>query len=180
MMSGMGRRPIALIGLMGAGKSAVARLLGERLGASMADLDAMVEAAEGCAVAEIFARSGEAHFRSCESELLVEVLRTGVRVIACGGGIVLDPENRRALREHCRVVWLDVSPAEAARRVSTAGGAGAERPLLAGGAPQERLAALLAVRAPLYAETAHLRVVTDGLSCAEVVERILAPESPGQ
>ncbi len=176
----MDRRPIALIGLMGAGKSAVARLLGERLGASMADLDAMVEAAEGRAVAEIFARAGEEHFRRRESELLTEVLRTGVRVLACGGGIVLDPENRRALREHCRVVWLEVSPAEAARRVSAAGAPAAERPLLAGDGPCERLAALLAARTPLYEETAHLRVDTDGLAPADVVARILAPESPAR
>jgi shikimate kinase len=172
----MERRPIALIGLMGAGKSAVARMLGERLGASMADLDAMVEAAEGRAVAEIFARAGEEHFRRRESELLTEVLRTGVRVIACGGGIVLDPENRRALRERCRVVWLEVSPAEAARRIAAAGGPLPLRPLLAQGVPAQRLAALLAERAPLYEETAHARVTTDALAPAEVVERILAPK----
>jgi shikimate kinase len=170
------RRPIALIGLMGAGKSAVGSLLGERLGGSMADLDAMVEAAEGCSVAGIFARSGEAYFRRREGELLTEVLRTGVRVVACGGGIVLDPAHRAALRAHCRVVWLEVSPAEAARRVGAGGVPGAVRPLLAGHPPQERLAELLAARAPLYAEVAHLRVETDGLSPGEVVARILAPE----
>lgn len=170
------RRPIALIGLMGAGKTAVARLLGECLGASMADLDAMVEAAEGCTVAEIFARSGEAHFRRREGELLGDVLRTGVHVIACGGGIVLDPAHRNALRAQCRVVWLEVSPEEAARRLSASGAPGAGRPLLAGGTPRQRLAELLAERAPLYAEVAQLRVNTDGLSPADVVERILAPE----
>ena len=179
MVRRMERRPIALIGRMGAGKSAVGRVLGERLGASMADLDAMVEAAEGCTVAELFARSGEAYFRRRESELLTEVLRTGVRVLACGGGIVLDVGNRRALRAHCRVVWLEVSPAVAARRISASGAPGAERPLLAGGIPAERMAALLAARRPLYEETAHLRVDTDGLSPDDVVGRILAPESPG-
>jgi shikimate kinase len=178
-MTRMERRPIALIGLMGAGKTAVARLLGERLGASMADLDAMVEAAEGRSVAEIFTHAGEEHFRRCESELLTEVLRTGVGVIACGGGIVLAPENRRALRERCRVVWLEVTPAEAARRIAAAD-SGAERPLLADGVPGERLAALLAARAPLYEETAHARVNTDGLSPGDVVQRILAPEGPAR
>jgi shikimate kinase len=170
------RRPIALIGLMGAGKTAVARLLGERLGASVADLDAMVEAAEGCTVAEIFARSGEAHFRRREGELLAEVLRTGVRVIACGGGIVLDPAHRSALRAQSRVVWLEVSPGEAARRLSASGIPGAGRPLLAGTVLEERLTELLAERSSLYAEVAQLRVNTDGLSAADIVERILAPE----
>lgn len=177
MVKPMERRPIALVGLMGAGKSAVGRVLGERLGASMADLDAMVEASEGCTVAELFARSGEAYFRRRESELLTEVLRTGVRVLACGGGIVLDPENRSALHEQCRVVWLQVSPEEAARRVCAAGAPGVERPLLAAGIPVERMAALLAARTPLYEEISHLRVSTDGLSPDEVAGRILAPES---
>jgi shikimate kinase len=175
-MKRMDRRPIALIGLMGAGKTAVARVLAERLGASMADLDAMVEAAEGCSIAELFSRAGESHFRRREGELLTEVLRTGVRVIACGGGIVLDPAHRAALREQCRVVWLEVSPAVAARRVSAEGEPGTVRPLLAGGATEERLAALLAERAPLYEETAHLRVSTDALTPAEIVDRIQSPE----
>ena len=176
----MEQRPIALVGLMGAGKSAVARVLGERLGASVADLDAMVEAAEGCTVAELFERSGEPRFRRLEGELLTEVLRTGVGVVACGGGIVLDPAHREALREKCRVVWLEVSPDEAARRVSAGGVPGAQRPLLAGGAARERLAALLAERAPLYAEVAHQRVNTDGLTTAEVADRVLAPERPAR
>ena len=85
-------RPIALIGLMGAGKTTVARVLGERLGASVADLDAMIEAEEGRPIAELFAHEGEAWFRRREGELLDRVLRDGVRVVACGGGIVTDPE----------------------------------------------------------------------------------------
>src|SRR5690242_13733654 len=146
-------RPIALIGLMGAGKTAVARALGERLGSSVADLDAMIEAVEGRSIAELFEREGEAWFRRRERELLEQALGSGIRVIACGGGVVLDPANRRRLREACRVVWLEVSAGEAARRVSAAGARPASlRPLLAGGPPEARLAALLAERAPLYAE----------------------------
>jgi shikimate kinase len=168
-------RPIALIGLMGAGKSAVASGLGERLGASAADLDAMIEAVEGCTIAELFERSGEVSFRRREGELLARVVASGVRVIACGGGIVLDPAQRLLLRESCFVVWLEVSPAEAARRIERGPGApAATRPLLAGGIAADRLAALLAAREPHYAECAHLRVPTDGLSTAEVVDRVLA------
>src|SRR5690349_24908644 len=126
-----GERPIALIGLMGAGKSAVARVLGERLGVSVADLDGMIEAVEGGSVSELFERAGEAWFRRRESELLAEALRSGVRVVACGGGIVLDPARRKLLRERCRVVWLEVPAAEAAQRVSAEGGV-ATRPMLAG------------------------------------------------
>jgi shikimate kinase len=170
------QRPIALIGLMGAGKSAVARALGERLGCSVADLDAMIEGAEGLPVAEVFAQRGESHFRRLEGVLLAQVLRAGVRVIACGGGIVLDPARRRLLRERCHVVWLEVSPAEAAGRVTAHGDAGATRPLLAGHDPRARLETLLADRASLYAEVAHARVRTDGRTPDDVAARVLESE----
>jgi shikimate kinase len=170
-----GPRPIALIGLMGAGKSAVARVLGERLGVSVADLDGMIEAVEGCSVAELFERAGEAWFRRRESELLAEALRSGVRVVACGGGVVLDPGRRRLLRERCRVVWLEATPEVAAARLETAGGVAASaRPLLAGRPARERLAELLEARAPLYAEAAHARVSTDGRSPEQVADAVLA------
>ena len=166
-------RPIALIGIMGAGKSAVARVLGERLGVSVADLDGMIEAVEGCSVAELFERAGEAWFRRRESELLAEALRSGVRVVACGGGVVLDPERRRLLRERCRVVWLEVSPEDAAERVSAAGEPGRTRPLLQGGEPEARLRELLADRAVLYAEAAHVRVPTGGRTPDQVASAVL-------
>ena len=170
------RRPIALIGLMGAGKSAVAQALGERLGVSVVDLDRMIESIEGCTVVELFERAGEPWFRRREGELLVDALGSGVRVVACGGGVVLDPTHRQLLRARCHVVWLEVSPEEAARRVlDAAGGDPARtRPLLAGGPPEERLRALLAERQPLYAEAAHHRIVTTGQTPGEVAVAVLA------
>jgi shikimate kinase len=155
---------------MGAGKSATARILGERLGTAVADLDAMIEAEEGASVAELFERAGEGYFRRRESELLERALAAGARVLACGGGVVLDPARRALLRERCRVVWLEVSPAEAARRV---GPKGLGRPLLEGGDPLGRLETLLAARAPLYAEVAEARVRTDGLSTGQVAVQVL-------
>jgi len=163
-------RPIALVGLMGAGKSAVARVLGERLGGAVADLDAMLEAEAGCSVAELFARDGEPAFRRRESRLLDQALAAGADVVACGGGIVLSPTARGVLRDRCRAVWLEVGPAEAAQRVRATLG---DRPLLAGGDPRARLEALLAERAPLYTEVAVARVATDRLGPAEVAEAVL-------
>jgi shikimate kinase len=163
-------RPIALVGLMGAGKSAVARELGERLGTVVADLDAMIEADAGCTVAELFERAGEATFRRREGERLRQSLAAGARVIACGGGVVLDPSHRALLRERCTVVWLEVDPATAARRVAAEAG---RRPLLADGDPVGRLAELLAARAPLYAEAAHLRIPTEGRDAAAVASDLL-------
>ena len=166
-----GTKPLALVGLMGSGKTETARALAQAMGASLADLDAMLEAIEGASITELFARSGEAWFRRRESELLAQAISDGVRVIACGGGIVLDPARRRTLRDECETVWLEVTPEEAARRVGSAPGT---RPLLAGGDPVARLTALLAERTPLYAEVASLRVDTDGRTPVEVAELVLA------
>jgi shikimate kinase len=135
----------------------------------------MIEAVEGCSVAELFERAGEAWFRRRESELLAESLRSGVRVVACGGGIVLEPAHRKLLRERCRVVWLDVDPAEAARRTAAAGARGpGGRPLLAGAEPAVRLAELARERSPLYAEAAGFRIATDGRTPEQVADAVLA------
>jgi shikimate kinase len=166
-----GEPAIALIGLMGAGKSEVARRLAERLGASVADLDAMLEAEHGRSIAAQFASDGEPAFRRRESVILRRALDAGARVIACGGGVVLDPANRALLRERCRVVWLEVSPAEAAHRVAATPDV---RPLLEGGDPRERLAALADARSRLYADTAHHRVATDGRDPDQVADAVLA------
>jgi shikimate kinase len=163
-------RPIALVGLMGAGKSVVARVLGERLGAAVADLDAMLEAEEGCAVAELFERDGEPAFRRRETRLLEQALAAGADVVACGGGIVLSPAARGVLRDRCRAVWLEVTPEEAARRVRETLGT---RPLLAGRDPRARLEALLAERGPLYAGVAVARVPTGDLDPGGVAEAVL-------
>lgn len=162
-------RPIALIGLTGAGKSAVARVLGERLGTVVADLDQMLEAEEGLTVSGLFARSGESWFRRREAEIFEQALRAGAGVVACGGGVVLEAASRRALRERCRVVWLEVPPAEAARRVA---GELGTRPLLAGRDPETALEDLLARRTPLYAEAAEFRIATLGLTPEAVAEQI--------
>lgn len=163
---------------MGAGKSVVARVLGERLGAAVADLDAMLEAEEGCTIAELFQRDGEPAFRRREVRLLEQALAAGAHVVACGGGIVLSPVARGVLRTRCRAVWLEVAPSEAAKRLREVL---VTRPLLAGGVAGDRLDALLAERAPLYAEVAVARVRTGGLDpgqVAEAVLRSLAPPMP--
>lgn len=171
-MSATPARPLALVGLMGAGKTAIARILGERLGVSVADLDAYLESAEGCSISELFEREGEAYFRRREGEVLRQALGVGARVIACGGGVVLDPAHRALLRERCDVVWLEVSPAEAARRLAGA----TDRPLLRGAPAEARLETLLAERSPLYAEVAHRRVDTEALDPEAVADAILADE----
>jgi shikimate kinase len=164
-------KPIALVGLMGAGKTAVAHALGERLAVSVADLDAMIEAEQGCSIAELFAREGEPAFRRREGEVLRSALASGARVIACGGGIVLDPAHRASLAQSCRVVWLRVTPAEAARRVLA--DARNRRPLLEGEPAEERLVELLRSRAPLYEDVASAVVDTTGRTPEQAAAAVL-------
>ena len=163
-------RPIALIGLMGAGKSAVARALATRLGGPSVDLDQRIEDDAGDTVARVFDREGEAGFRVREKAALDAALESQPAVIACGGGIVLDPANRSTLRERCRTVWIEVPPAVAARRVAANP---EERPLLDGGRIENRLEALLRERAALYEAVASIRVDGALASPERVAETIL-------
>lgn len=161
--------PIALIGLSGAGKSTVARVLAERLGWAWADSDTLIAQAEGRPVAAIFAAEGEAYFRKREAATVAEALGRGSLVLATGGGAVLHAESRALLRERAFVAWLD-APDEAL--IARLRAHDEERPLLADN-PAARLAALRDARAPLYAGIAHVVVATAGLTPTEVAERIL-------
>lgn len=167
---GTNPKPIALVGLMGAGKSSVAHALGQRLGGPVCDLDELVEAAAETEVAELFEREGEAGFRRRETDALEQALTTEPRVLATGGGIVTQERNRAILRDRCRVVWLTVTPAEAARRVRAQVNV---RPLLKGAAVEERLEMLLRERTALYEMVAEFQVPTDGRTAAEVAEAVL-------
>lgn len=146
-------RNIYLVGLMGAGKSSVARELARLLGREAADTDAEVVRAAGRSIPEIFAAEGEAGFRSREAAALALLAGRSDLVIATGGGIVLRAENRERMRATGRVFYLHAPAEELHRRVARGGIPG--RPLLAGGDPLGTLRRLLAERDPLYRATAH-------------------------
>lgn len=156
---------IVLVGAPGSGKSTVGRRLAARLGLPFHDVDAVIESQVGKPVVEIFADDGEAVFRAFEESTTADLLsRPGV--LALGGGAVLSPATRNALRGY-RVVWLQVSAPNAARRV----GLNEARPLLLGNV-RGTLIRLLAERTPLYAEVATESVSTDEHGVAAVVDRI--------
>ena len=162
-------RPIALVGIPGAGKSAVAPRLATLLGGRAEDLDERLEAETGQRVRELFAERGEPDFRRLETRALEHAIAAGARVIACGGGIVTGAESRALLARRCHVVWLEVSPAEASRRLD---GERDRRPLLAGGDLESRLRELLDARAEWYRAVAAVRERTDGRSPDQVAATI--------
>jgi shikimate kinase len=156
------------VGAPGSGKSTVGARLAQRLGLAFSDVDAVIESRVGKPVAEIFADDGEAVFRAFE-ESTTAVLLGRPGVLSLGGGAILSPVTRKALRGH-RVVWLQVSAPAAAKRV----GLNEARPLLLGNV-RGTLIRLLAERTPLYAEVATETISTDDLGVADIVDRIAGP-----
>ena len=165
-------RPIALVGLMGAGKSTVGQRLATRLGLPFVDVDAEIERAAGLDLPSIFDRYGEAAFRDCERRVVARLAEGPAQVIATGGGAFVDESTRRLLLARCHVLWLDAPLERLAARVGRRGG----RPLLDGRDPIAVLAELAAARAPFYAE-AHIRINASG-DRDETVARILAALPP--
>ncbi|MEO6233967.1 MAG: shikimate kinase [Thermomonas sp.] len=144
---------LVLVGPMGAGKSSIGRLLAGRLQRAFVDLDAWIEAEAGTTITSIFAKEGEAGFRSRECRALTRALaQPDASVIATGGGAVLDEGNRRAMGAAGIVVYLRVEPAQQTRRLQ----GDAARPLLATDTPAQRLAELQVIREPLYREIADI------------------------
>jgi len=156
---------VYLVGMPGAGKSVVGQELAGRLGVPFVDLDAEIERETAMSVGEIFASEGEAAFRAREAAALVEASMHDPSVVACGGGVVLEPANRITLRNTGVAVFLDVPIEQLRERVRPA----AERPLIREAGDLERL---LEYREPLYREfAAH---VVDGTgSPGEVAEAIV-------
>jgi len=162
--------PIFLVGMTGAGKSTIGRLLARRLGREFIDLDHTLEARCGVRVADIFEIEGEAGFRRREAQLLDECTQRRSMVLATGGGAVLLPENRRLLHTRGIVVYLRVALKELYRRLEH----DRTRPLLQAADPKERIRNMLEQREPLYDEVAHLTFDTGAMHASKVARTLLA------
>ena len=164
-------RNIVLVGLMGAGKTTVGRLLAERLARPFVDTDALVEAEAGRPVSEIFATEGERGFRQREAAAVRRVAALRGQVLAVGGGAVLDPANVTHLRGTGDLVLLDAPAGTLAERVGDAAG----RPLLTGAEPvADRLAELRSERDAAYRAAAEHAVDTAGRTPEQITEDVLA------
>ena len=173
-----------LVGMMGAGKSAVGRPLADALGYRFVDADTVLEGAAGRTIPEIFANDGEAEFRQLETAVLGQISGWHSLVVATGGGVVTRPENWGHMRQGV-VVWLDAPPELLLARLRSDP---TPRPLLEADDPASRLQQLLAQRQPLYAQ-ADLQIRQQHEQPAQVAQLVLEalpgilrerPEAPQQ
>ena len=143
----LGSRSIVLIGLMGAGKTAVGRRLAKRLDLPFLDADNEIEKAAGESIKDIFAEHGEAYFRKGEQKVIARLLESGPQVLATGGGAYMNPETRDAIKALGVSIWLKANLRVLMKRVQRRD----HRPLLATGAPEAVMKKLMADRDPVYA-----------------------------
>ncbi len=161
---------LVLIGMMGSGKSTVGQHCAAELSFEFCDTDDVIAASSAMTIPEIFAAYGEAEFRRREVNAVRDIARSNTaHVVACGGGVALDPANRTALRARGFVVWLDATPEALASRV----GDGHGRPLLATGDPLATLQRLAELRSDAYERAAHLRIDTTHKDRNTVIEEVI-------
>ncbi len=160
---------IFLIGPMGVGKSTIGRQLAEMLRLDFADSDHVIQERTGVDIPTIFDFEGEEGFRRREKAVIDELSRRSGLVLATGGGVVLDPDNRRVLAATGLVVYLYCSPEQQCRRTER----GRSRPLLQTEDPLAMLQELQRQRDPLYRQIADLRVSTENRSAVTVAKDIV-------
>ncbi len=162
------RKTIALVGLMGVGKSSIGRRLATLLDLPFRDADTEVEAAAGRTISEIFDSFGETAFRDGERRVIARLMDEGPHVLATGGGAFINDETRALIKARAVSVWLKADLELLARRI----GRKDNRPLVRGKDPLEVLTALSAERDPIYAQ-ADITVETGDTPHHEAVEAVL-------
>jgi shikimate kinase len=161
-------RTVALVGMMGAGKTSIGRRLAARLQVQFRDADHEIEEAAGLTVAEIFARFGEPYFRDGERRVIGRLLGEAPHVLATGGGAFMDETTRTAMRTAAFSIWLKAPIALLLSRVKKR----ETRPLLKDGDPRQIMERLLAIREPVYAQ-ADMVIESADDAHGPAVERIV-------
>jgi shikimate kinase len=162
------RRTIALVGLMGVGKSSVGRRLANALGLPFRDADNEVEVAAGRSIADIFTELGEGAFREGERRVIARLLDGAPHVLATGGGAFMNAETRKLIKSNAVSVWLKTDLDVLARRVARKN----TRPLIADRDPMEVLTAQAQARYPVYGE-ADLVVETGDAPHHTTVDQVI-------
>ena len=164
------KKTVVMVGMMGAGKTAIGKSLATHLGVSFVDSDAEIERAANLTIAEIFSRDGEAHFRGKESRVLGRLLQAPPHVLATGGGAFLSLRNREMISRQGIAVWLSAGVDTLWERVCD----NHTRPLLCTGDPYATLVGMCTARDPVYA-LADIKVATDRRASIEATTgRVLA------
>ena len=166
---------LILVGMMGAGKTTVGRLLAKRLKRSFYDTDEEIERRCGVRIPVIFDIEGEAGFRAREKQVIAELCELENAVLSTGGGAVLAEENRRILAARGIVVYLHARPPHLWQRVRH----DRNRPLLATADPQAKLEAIYAERDPIYREVADL-VIDTGKQSVQMLAKDLLTQLDGR
>jgi shikimate kinase len=184
ILSLLGSRSIVLTGMMGVGKSSIGRRLAARLNIPFVDADTEIEKAAGMSIPDIFARHGEADFRSGEARVIARLLDGGPQVLATGGGAVMNAHTRATIKAKGVSVWLAAEFEVLLRRINKRKN---DRPMLQTADPEATLRELLAVRGPVYAQadiTVQSREGPHEVIVAEIVTALAAflnaPEAPAQ
>jgi shikimate kinase len=163
------KKPVVVVGMMGAGKTAVGQSLARRLGVAFVDSDDEIVKAAAMTIPEIFQRDGEAFFRRREAEVLARLLESGPCVLSTGGGVYLTDENRDAISKSGVAVWLRAHPDllwERVRHKNT-------RPLLRTANPRATLNALYAEREAQYAKADLVVDAEPRYSIADMTDRVI-------
>lgn len=176
--SGMGPRVagrhLFLTGYRGTGKTSVGRILAERLGRPLIDVDEWIVRRDGRTIAMIFADGGEAEFRELESWAIEEIAQQPAAVVALGGGSILRESNRRIIASGGFCVWLDASPETLGARIEADAATGDQRPSLSGRGVGEEVRQVMRDREPLYRAASDHRIDTGDRPIEEIVREILA------
>ncbi|MGF0539641.1 shikimate kinase [Agrobacterium sp. ES01] len=169
----LGRRDIVFVGLMGAGKSAIGRMVAQQLGLPFVDTDAEIERVSRMTISELFAAYGEHEFRALETRVIKRLLKSGPRVISTGGGAFINDRTRRQIERGGISLWLKADLDVLWERVNKRD----HRPLLKTENPKQTLANLMDQRYPVYALadiTVHSRDVRKELIVREVIDLLAA------
>jgi shikimate kinase len=170
----LGSRSVVLVGMMGVGKSSIGRRLAARLGVPFVDADTEIEKAAGMSIADIFARHGEADFRSGEARVIARLLDGGPQVLATGGGAVMNADTRMAIKAKGVSIWLSAELDVLMRRINKRKN---DRPMLQTADPEATLRELLVAREPIYARadlTVQSREVPHDAIVSEIMTALSA------